>query len=90
VHWGDGQAWLIDPAAHGGHRETDLAMLHLFGCPHLERLVAAYEGVNPLADGWRERIALHQLFPLLVHTVLFGRGYATQAVAAAHHALASN
>ena len=25
---------LIDPAAHGGHRETDLAMLALFGCPH--------------------------------------------------------
>ncbi|GAA2777357.1 fructosamine kinase family protein [Saccharopolyspora taberi] len=82
VHWAD-RAWLIDPAAHGGHRETDLAMLHLFGCPHLERVLAAYQEVSPLAAGWQDRIGLHQLFPLLVHAVLFGRGYAVQAVAAA-------
>ncbi|MGB3438778.1 MAG: fructosamine kinase family protein [Actinophytocola sp.] len=88
VLWGaDGHVWLIDPAAHGGHRETDLAMLHLFGCPHLERIVAAYDEADPLADGWRVRIALHQLFPLLVHTVLFGGGYGAQAVAAARAAL---
>jgi fructosamine-3-kinase len=84
VLWGaDGRAWLIDPAAHGGHRETDLAMLRLFGCPHLERVLAAYQETVPLAGGWMERVGLHQLFPLLVHTVLFGRGYAEQAVAAA-------
>jgi fructosamine-3-kinase len=84
VLWSGGdRVWLIDPAAHGGHRETDLAMLQLFGCPHLERVVGAYHEVDPLADGWRERIALHQLFPLLVHTVLFGGGYGAQAVAAA-------
>jgi fructosamine-3-kinase len=83
VLWSDGGVWLIDPAAHGGHRETDLAMLHLFGCPHLERIVAAYDESAPLAAGWRERIPLHQLFPLLVHTVLFGGGYGAQAVAAA-------
>jgi fructosamine-3-kinase len=82
VLWSD-QAWLIDPAAHGGHRETDLAMLHLFGCAQLERIVAAYHERDPLADGWRERIPLHQLFPLLVHTMLFGGGYGAQAVAAA-------
>ncbi|MGX4687875.1 fructosamine kinase family protein [Streptomyces sp. JNUCC 63] len=87
VLWGaDGEAWLIDPAAHGGHRETDLAMLHLFGCPHLDRVLAGYQEVAPLADGWAGRIGLHQLFPLLVHTVLFGRGYAGQAVAAARGA----
>ena len=80
-------AWLIDPAAHGGHRETDLAMLALFGCPHLDALLAAYDDVAPLAPGWRDRVALHQLFPLLVHVVLFGRGYAGQAVAAARTAL---
>ena len=78
---------LIDPAGHGGHRETDLAMLHLFGCPHLDRVVAAYEEASPLADDWRGRIGLHQLFPLLVHAVLFGRGFAEQAVAAARSAL---
>lgn len=59
----DGRAWLIDPAAHGGHRETDLAMLHLFGCPHLDRVLDGYQEKTPLADGWRERTGLHQLFP---------------------------
>ncbi|MFF9276687.1 fructosamine kinase family protein [Streptomyces griseosporeus] len=89
VLWGaDGQAWLIDPAAHGGHRETDLAMLHLFGCPHLDHVVDGYRETAPLAPGWRDRIGLHQLFPLLVHAVLFGRGYAEQALEAARGALA--
>ncbi|MFD0412491.1 fructosamine kinase family protein [Streptomyces sp. NPDC127108] len=88
VLWGaDGRAWLIDPAAHGGHRETDLAMLHLFGCPHLDDVLDGYQRTAPLADGWRERVGVHQLFPLLVHAVLFGRGYAEQAVAAARAAL---
>ncbi|MET9833312.1 fructosamine kinase family protein [Streptomyces sp. NPDC006385] len=89
VLWGaDGHAWLIDPAAHGGHRETDLAMLHLFGCPHLDRILDGYRQTSPLADGWADRIALHQIFPLLVHAVLFGRGYAEQALTAARTALA--
>jgi fructosamine-3-kinase len=90
VVWGaDGRAWLIDPAAHGGHRETDLAMLALFGCPHLATVLAAYDEAAPLAPGWRARVALHQLFPLLVHVVLFGGGYARQAVSAARAALAA-
>ncbi len=89
VLWaGDGRVWLIDPAAHGGHRETDLAMLRLFGCPHLERVLAGYREAAPLADGWADRVGLHQLFPLLVHAVLFGRGYGEQAVAVAREALA--
>jgi fructosamine-3-kinase len=74
----DGRAWLIDPAAYGGHREIDLAMLDLFG--HIPaRTVSAYEEIAPLADGWRERIALWQLFPLLVHAVLFDGSYLRQA-----------
>lgn len=85
----DGAAWLIDPAAHGGHRESDLAMLDLFGLAHLDTVLAAYDETAPLADGWRDRVPLHQLFPLLVHTVLFGGGYARQAVAAARKALTS-
>jgi fructosamine-3-kinase len=88
VLWAD-HAWLIDPAAHGGHRETDLAMLALFGCPHLDRVLGAYQDSAPLAEGWPDRVPLHQLFPLLVHTVLFGGGYAGQAVAAAESALLS-
>ncbi|MEU8974015.1 fructosamine kinase family protein [Streptomyces monashensis] len=89
VLWGaDGEVRLIDPAAHGGHRETDLAMLALFGCPHLDRVLAGYDGTAPLADGWRDRVGVHQLFPLLVHAVLFGRGYAEQALAVARSTLA--
>ncbi|KOV69476.1 fructosamine kinase [Streptomyces sp. AS58] len=89
VLWGaDGRVRLIDPAAHGGHRETDLAMLHLFGCPRLDEVLDGYAEAAPLAAGRRDRIPLHQLFPLLVHTVLFGRSYATQAVEAARRTLA--
>jgi fructosamine-3-kinase len=75
VHVGlDGRPWLVDPAAHGAHREVDLAMLDLFG--GLEpRLTDAYEEVHPLAPGWRDRLGLWQLWPLLVHVVLFGTGY---------------
>ncbi|MGI5502747.1 fructosamine kinase family protein [Lentzea sp. CA-135723] len=90
VLWGaDGQVWLIDPAAHGGHRESDLAMLQLFGCPYLDHVLGAYREVAPLADGWQARVPLHQLFPLLVHAVLFGGGYRAQAEAAARAALRS-
>nr|WP_225834631.1 fructosamine kinase family protein [Streptomyces sp. NK08204] len=90
VLWGaDGEVRLIDPAAHGGHRETDLAMLQLFGCPQLERVLAGYREVSPPADGWRQRVGLHRLFPLLVHVVLFGRGYVDRTLAAARDALAA-
>jgi fructosamine-3-kinase len=80
VLWSQDGAVLIDPAAHGGHRESDLAMLALFGLPYLEPLLAGYQEVHPLADGWRKRVGLHQLHPLLVHAVLFGRGYAQRAL----------
>jgi fructosamine-3-kinase len=83
----DGVAWLVDPAAHGGHRETDLAMLTLFGAPHLTRLIDAYDEVSPLAEGWRERVPLHQIHPLLVHAVLFGGSYGARAGAAARSLL---
>jgi fructosamine-3-kinase len=86
--WGRKRAWLVDPAAHAGHRETDLAMLELFGAPQLERILAAYDETAPLADGRRERVPLHQLHPLLVHVVLFGESYRGQALAAARSVLA--
>ncbi|WP_157553522.1 fructosamine kinase family protein [Jiangella gansuensis] len=88
VLWTDGgTTYLIDPAAHGGHRETDLAMLALFGLPHLERVLAAYDEAWPLAAGWRERVALHQLHPVLVHAVMFGGSYGAQAGQLARTAL---
>jgi fructosamine-3-kinase len=84
VHAGpDGEGWLIDPSAQGGHRELDLAMLRLFGAPGGEALFAAYEEVAPLAPGHRERVPLWQLQPLLVHAVLFGGHYGAAAERAA-------
>ncbi|AGZ46786.1 fructosamine kinase family protein [Actinoplanes friuliensis] len=84
----DGRAWLIDPAAHGGHRETDLAQLALFGgAPHLDRIISAYEEEWPLADGWRSRVAWHQLHLLLLHTAAFGGSYRGAVRAAADSAL---
>jgi fructosamine-3-kinase len=78
VVWGsDDEPWLIDPTAHGGHRETDLGMMRLFG-GFGPRTFAAYQEAFPLADGWEDRIALHQLQPLLVHACLFGGGYGGQ------------
>jgi len=87
--WSGGRGVLIDPAAHGGHRETDLAMLALFGAPYLDRIVASYQETAPLAAGWRARIPLHQLHPLLVHVCLFGSGYREAALDAARGALAA-
>ncbi len=83
--WGGNVVWavdasgvagtLIDPSAHGGHAETDLAELAVFGSPHLTDTIAGYHDVSPLADGWRERVPVHQLHMLLVHVVKFGAGY---------------
>ncbi len=89
VLWSGGRGWLIDPAAHGGHRETDLAMLALFGAPYLTEILAAYTDAAPLADGWRGRLPLHQLHPLLVHVCLFGAAYRDAALTAARAVLAS-
>jgi fructosamine-3-kinase len=87
VLWSGGRGWLIDPAAHGGHRETDLAFMALFSPPHLDRILAAYAEASPLAGGWRSRIPLHRLHPLLVHACLFGAQYAAPLRTAARAAL---
>ena len=86
VLWQPTGAVLVDPAAVAGHPETDLAMLHLFGLPYLAEVVAGYESVRPLATGWQRRIALHQVFPLLVHAALFGGHYGAAATRAATQA----
>lgn len=77
---------LIDPAAQGGHRISDLAMLALFGNPYLDDTLDAYAAASShLPANWRDLLWLHQLHPLLVHAVLFGGGYGSQAVQAARH-----
>lgn len=75
----DDRVVVIDPAAYGGHREVDLAMLALFGLPQLQHVMAAYDEAAPLAEGWEDRLAIHQLFPLLVHACLFGGQYGSRA-----------
>lgn len=74
---------LIDPAAQGGHAETDLAELGVFSQPHLDQVYAGYEEVSALAAGWRERVGAHQLHMLIIHAALFGGGYGAQTVATA-------
>ena len=82
----DGRTWVIDPAAHGGHRETDLAMMRLFG-GFGPRCYGAYDEAFPLAAGHEDRAALHQLHPLLVHAVLFGSSYGADALRAARRSV---
>jgi fructosamine-3-kinase len=69
-----GEPCLIDPAAYGGHREIDLAMMRLFG-GFSPRVFSAYAEAFPLAPGHAERVQLYQLYPLMVHVNLFGGSY---------------
>ena len=69
---------VVDPAVYGGHREMDLAMMHLFG-GFPEATFAAYAEAYPLAEGHEWRRELFQLAPILVHVCLFGGGYARSA-----------
>ncbi|HEY8319305.1 MAG TPA: fructosamine kinase family protein [Amnibacterium sp.] len=87
LQWTPDGAVLIDPAASGGHRETDLAMLALFGCPFLAAVYAAYGGAHALRPGFEERIPLHQLHPLAVHAASHGASYAASLVSAAQSVL---
>ncbi|PFG31016.1 fructosamine kinase family protein [Paramicrobacterium agarici] len=87
VLWAEHGVVLIDPAAHGGHRETDLAMLALFGCPNLADVREGYEATHPLMPGWEERIPVHQLHPLAVHAAGHGRGYGVELARAARAVL---
>ncbi len=80
-------AILIDPAAHGGHAETDLAMLQLFGLPHLDAVIRGYQDAAPLRDGWQDRVPMHQLHPLAVHAAGHGRAYGIELAAAAQATL---
>lgn len=89
VLWTPEGVVMIDPAAHGGHRETDLAMLALFGCPQLGAVIEGYQDVHPLRSGWQERIPMHQLHPLAVHAAGHGPGYGSELGRAARATLDS-
>ena len=75
---GNTQAVLIDPAAHGGHREEDLAMLQLFGIPYLGQILDGYQSVHPLAAGYQNRTTLWQLYAIAGHCAFFGGGYVSE------------
>ncbi|MBW3546281.1 MAG: fructosamine kinase family protein [Bacteroidetes bacterium] len=70
----EGAAWLIDPAVYYGHREAEIAFTHLFG-GFDSIFYSAYQEAYPLQAGFDERMALYNLYPLLVHVNLFGAGY---------------
>jgi fructosamine-3-kinase len=73
------EPYLIDPASYYGHREVDIAMTLLFG-GFDKAFYDAYHSNYPLEDGWKERSALWNLYPLLVHLILFGGSYRKQLV----------
>ena len=83
----------IDPAAHGGHPLTDIAMLELFGAPYFDAIVDGYLGAGgtlgsaETSEHWRARIPIHQLHPLAVHATTHGPSYASALVRAAHDTL---
>lgn len=69
-----GQPVLIDPAVYYGFREADLAFTKMFG-GFDQRFYDAYNEAFPLEDGFDDRVAIYNLYPLLVHVNLFGSGY---------------
>jgi len=73
----DGNPCIFDPAVYFGHREADIAMTRLFG-GFPDAFYESYNHYRPLETGWKERIPLNQLYPLLVHVNLFGGGYVSQ------------
>lgn len=77
-----GRPYVIDPVAHGGHREVDLANLTVFGGPG-PRCFEAYDESFPIAEGFEERVPLWQLAMILLHVYLFGGSYEAQALAIA-------
>lgn len=82
LHNADGHPALVDPAPYYAHREAELGMMSLFG-GFSQRVWDAYDEAYPLPYGWKERLPLYELYHVLNHHVLFGGGYASQAVALA-------
>jgi fructosamine-3-kinase len=73
-----GRPVIFDPASFYGDRETDLAFTRLFG-GFEEAFYRGYQEAWPLADGWRDRQEIYNLYHVLNHALLFGGGYGPQA-----------
>jgi fructosamine-3-kinase len=75
---GDGSPVIFDPAVSCSDPEAEIAMMELFGSPP-----AGFREAYVEAGGsWPtpERLQLYQLYHLLNHVLLFGGGYAAQAL----------
>ncbi len=70
----DGKSAIFDPASHYGHREADIAMTMLFG-GFQPQFYNSYEAAYPLQPEFSDRVGIHQLYPLLIHVLLFGESY---------------
>ncbi len=71
----DGAPVIFDPAVYFGHREMDIGMSKLFG-GFSPNFYEAYNEIYPLEIGWQDRVDVANLYPLLVHVILFGGSYA--------------
>ncbi|MEK7442979.1 MAG: fructosamine kinase family protein, partial [Chloroflexota bacterium] len=79
----DGNPVLIDPAAHYGWAEAELAMMNLFGSTP-DKFFKAYESMRPLESGYKERFDLYNLYHLLNHANLFGGSYLSSVMSVIH------
>ena len=70
----NGEPVIYDPAVYYGSREMDIAMSLLFG-GFDKSFYRYYNEVFPLQPNWEQRVRLCQLYPLLVHLILFGGHY---------------
>jgi len=74
----NGQGVLFDPALYYGDREADLAMTELFGGFSAD-FYSGYQEEFPLADGYKKRKSMYNLYHILNHANLFGSSYLKQA-----------
>ncbi|MDD3787634.1 MAG: fructosamine kinase family protein [Petrimonas sp.] len=79
-----GTPYLIDPATYYGHSMVDIAMSRLFG-GFGQSFYDAYHEIMPKTENYNEQIELYQLYYLLVHLNLFGRGYYEKVSAILRH-----
>ena len=74
----NGTPIVFDPAVYYGDPEADLAMTELFG-GFPESFYEGYREVRGIAEGYRLRRVLYNLYHILNHLNLFGAGYRSQA-----------
>jgi fructosamine-3-kinase len=73
----EGKPVLIDPAVYYGHRSMDIAMTQLFG-GFETAFYEAYQYHYPLPSNFNEQRDVCNLYPLMIHLLLFGKSYLRQ------------